>query len=126
MFSDFEDSDYDYVLTFEDEGSFHFVPLQMKQLPPNEVNSKVTLQEQVEKLKKYASSSDLIVAIHVNRDVEVELAELVLDGLNIGQLWIFGNCTPDGRKWRLTGDLLHGERCSTEFDLPEIGQRVST
>jgi hypothetical protein len=58
-----EAADYDCVLRGECEGKVAFVPVQLKQLPSEDVNSKVTLQALLQSVrKKYPRSADLIVS----------------------------------------------------------------
>ncbi|MGV3775035.1 MAG: hypothetical protein ACO1QB_19210, partial [Verrucomicrobiales bacterium] len=49
----------------------------------------------------YRTSSDLILAININRDVKIKLSEVDATGLNIEQLWLIGDRT-DGAL------MLHG------------------
>ena len=116
-FAEFECSDYDYVLSFEHDDQLSFAALQMKQLPSEHLNSSATIEQQIKKLKKYASSSDLVVAIHVGRNVEIDLAALDLTDLPIGELWLFGQTSDNS--WRMLGDLLSSDPCSIAFTLPK-------
>ena len=51
-FSDTELSDYDYILSVSHNEAHAFVPLQMKQLVSESVNSGTDLQSEIDKLKR--------------------------------------------------------------------------
>lgn len=118
-FSDTERSDYDYILSVAHNGAYSFVPLQMKQLVPESVNSGTTLQCEINKLKrKYVVSSDLVVAIHVNRLGFTVIEDLDLSNLKIGELWLFGVSDPENSEWRIIGNLLGPQKNAVTFQLP--------
>lgn len=117
-FSDMERSDYDYILSVLHNGTHSFVPLQMKQLVSESVNANTTLQSEIEKLKKYVDSPNLVVAIHVNRVGVTVLDDLDLSNLKIGELWLFGVSNPEEREWRIIGNLLGTRPSAVTFQLP--------
>ena len=116
-FAEFESADYDYVLFVEHNGQSNFVALQMKQLPSEHLNPSATIEQQIKKLKKYADSSNLVVAIHISRNVEIDVASLDLAELPIGELWLFGQTSPES--WRILGNLRSDNPCSIQFTLPK-------
>ena len=99
-----ESSDYDCVLQCISEETPHFFPVQLKELPPRELNPQVALKDILDKLDKYGK--DLIVAIKYNRKEHFELGpELRLENAPVAQIWLFGGCSPDQSDWFLYGDL---------------------
>jgi hypothetical protein len=89
-----ENEDYDCVIRGEmPTGDIVFKQVQLKHLPSHEVNQDVALQEIISKLAKYNSSSELMVAIWINRDVRFNLTDLDFTGLTFEQLWLFGDST---------------------------------
>jgi hypothetical protein len=73
-------------------GETVYKPVQLKQLPSHEVNLNADLQTTIDRLKKkYASSTDLVVGIWLNRDINLDFARLDFSGLRIEQLWLFGD-----------------------------------
>ena len=99
-----ESSDYDCVLQCISEETQHFFPVQLKELPPRELNPQVALKDILDKLDKYGK--DLIVAIKYNRKEHFELGpELRLENAPVAQIWLFGGCSPDQSDWFLYGDL---------------------
>jgi hypothetical protein len=66
--------------------------VQLKQLPSHAVNADAHLQALIDRLKgKYHDAANLIVAIWVNRDIKLRFEELDFTGLDIEQLWFFGD-----------------------------------
>lgn len=118
-FAHLEDADYDFVGHFARDGVPHFVPVQMKELPPDFLNPTATLQGIVDaSRKKYTDASDVTIAISVNRVGDVRPGDLDLSGLNLGGLWLFGAAQADQSRWLLIGDLLKPTWRAQEFDYP--------
>jgi hypothetical protein len=68
--------------------------VQLKQLPNHATNNQIELQTIIDGLQnKY---KDRIVAIWVNRDIQIDLSKLKLDGLTVEQLWFFGVSATEG------------------------------
>ena len=77
-----------------------------KELAPDDLNPKADLESELAKLKKYASSDDLVVAFHLNRNVRVQFNELRVPVLAIKELSFFGALSPSNEKWLLYGNAL--------------------
>lgn len=121
LFSMVERSDYDFVATYEQDGIQHFVPVQLKELVPLETvpnRPLPQLQDEINKLKKYADAEDLVVAIHANRDITIEPRSLQLPALKLGALWLFGGTDLTQERWMLMGNLLQSNPVVSYFDHP--------
>lgn len=117
LFADYESSDYDYVAAYERDGAVVYVPVQMKEFVPVSVNPNADLQREINKLRKYCNSPDLVVAIHLNRTGFVRLSELDLSGLPIKELWFFG--AKDAQDdWMVLGNLLKSDARWHDFRYP--------
>lgn len=116
-FAQVERQDYDIVTTCELEGDVNFAPVQLKEWAPDFLPSPEPLQVALDKLAKYADSTDLVVAFHLNRRTKVILSELSLPR-SIGGLWFYGCTEPSQNHWTLIGDLLK-EAVAYEFMHPE-------
>ena len=112
-----EDSDFDFVAEWHDQGETINSPVQLKRLVPNRLNQTTNIQEVINKLKKYKNASNLTVAIRINRTGTFQPAELEIPKLEIGSLWVFWSTTKDQSSWRLFGDMLSGPIC-TSFMAP--------
>lgn len=116
-YAHYEDSDYDFVIARQEGDTIVYTPIQMKELVPETVNKETTLSEELEKLKKYVSPN-LVVAVHINRAGRLDLDELDIPDLNIGELWFFGSNQQDQQKWFLAGNMLREPRL-IEFEYPK-------
>lgn len=112
-----EDDDFDCVARWTEGDTTHYVPVQLKELPPHDVNPAVSLQTEIEKLAKYVASHDLCVAYYLNREMHLDLTQLNVPKLNIAELWLFGGVSLDNVRWMLWGNLLDSPR-SIVFDYP--------
>lgn len=112
-----EASDYDFVGTYLIQGERVFVPIQMKEFVPSELDPNADLNKEIKKLSKYADSRDLCVAIHLNRAGRLDFDSIRIPELNIGELWLFGATSPDLDRWLLVGNMLKDHRIY-EFQYP--------
>ena len=112
-----EENDYDCVVRWIDAETEHYAPVQLKEVVPADLNPTATIESEIAKLTKYASSPELVVALFFNRAGRFDLARIKVPSLTIGQLWMFGNRTPDQSKWILYGDMLSSPSLY-EFDFP--------
>ena len=108
-FAAVEDQDYDAVFTWNAEGVQNFAPVQMKEVVPEELNSKQQVKDVVSSLRKYVTSDDLVVGIKVNRNVRIEAKDLEIENLPVAEVWLFGATEPDEKRWsifRKLGDII--------------------
>ena len=101
-----EEQDYDAIVRYQLESGVIYLPLQLKEWVPDFLNPKSTLQSELDKLGKYVDSSDLAVAIHLNRDANVQVKDLELPVGKVGGLWFYGAVEPQQAKWFTFGNLL--------------------
>jgi len=107
-----EDQDFDCVIRAVIKGHVTILKrVQLKQLASH--GQSANLPALIDKLKsKYTTSSDLLVAIWINRDTDLKFENLNFRGLNLEQLWFFGvsalgDLTLEGG---LVSDLVSGLR----------------
>ncbi len=105
-----EEEDYDCVARWQDGDTLRFARIQTKELVPEELNAKTSLETEIRKLSKYVDSEELTVALYLNRVGRFDLAGLNVPRLRIGELWLYGATTPDQSQWMLYGDVLSDPR----------------
>lgn len=111
-----EAADHDFVAMWTSGGIQHLVPVQIKELVPEELNAVVSVDDLVAGLMKYRSDH-LTVAVHLNRAGTFEPSALRIPTLHIAALWFFWGAAPDQSKWCIFGDALGTPRASY-FDYP--------
>lgn len=104
-----ENSDYDTVLRWNGDDVENYAPVQLKELVPPSLNRNQSFSDLLSALKKYVDSQELVVAIHVNRRVRLELSKLSQVLLPIRELWLYGFSSPTHEELFLCGDV-----CSKE------------
>lgn len=112
LFAPVEAQDYDFVSRWEAGGTARYAPTQLKEIVPAYLNPRASIEAVIGSLSKYADSSDLSVAIHLNRDFDFNPGGLRIPKLSLASLWIFWATAPGGKQWALFGDLLHEPRHS--------------
>ncbi len=121
-----EDLDFDFVMRWGDEGADYFYPVQLKELPPEDLNANVALEQILGKLDKYSGAEDLSVVVLINRRVRFEYRPWESDQRpNIKELWYFGCTSQDQSKWFLYGSVLAKAPRYHEFDYPVGEQDVA-
>lgn len=113
-----EDQDFDCVAQYVVDGTSYYTPIQIKEFVPARLNPSGSLQAEINKLRKYTDSSDLVVAFHLNRQFQLDLRELQIPKLQIAELWLFGAVTSDASELMLFGDMLKDPGSYT-FHYPE-------
>lgn len=117
-FYPFEDSDFDFVAAWDEGDCRHYAPTQLKEVVPEELNSRASLQAVLDGIgAKYKTSNGLTVAIHLNQTGHFDPKNIVLPDLKIAGLWIFGAISEDQSQWFVCGDVLTGPTI-TIFDYP--------
>jgi hypothetical protein len=118
---DHEGADYDFVAVWKNNEDHMFAPVQLKEVVPQRLNPQASIQSIIDKLpEQFPRSTDLTVAIRVNRHVELDLDRITIPAdLHIAALWIYGAVLPDGSRWFMTGNLMEPEPdVSWLFDYP--------
>lgn len=119
-FTPTEREDYDFVMSHEDgkQKKTALFKVQLKELPPPELNMKAKLDDILNKLKRYKGSQDLIVAIKLSRAADIlNLNQEILNSLEILELWFFWCVSPNSQSWMLYGSVLSGS-LQTKFEYP--------
>ncbi|WP_152976343.1 hypothetical protein [Methyloglobulus morosus] len=112
-----EESDFDSVFTWLDNGIQNFAPVQMKELVPEYTNANTTLEQIIDKLRKYVDSSELVVGIKLNRQTSIDFSTVDVSRLPVAEVWMFGATAEDQSKWSLFGRK--GEQwVQYEYELP--------
>ena len=70
---------------------------------PAKLNPNASVQAAVNALTKYIDSDDLVVAIHLDRQILFDPAQLIVPDLSSAELWVFGALEPDQGLW---GDFM--------------------
>lgn len=111
-----EAADYDFIATWHTEDTHHFAPIQLKELPPEELNPSANVQAIVDSLVKYSSQS-LTVGIFLNRQGTFQPQKITIPPLRIGALWFVFAAAEDQSEWVLYGNVL-GQPHATRFAYP--------
>lgn len=117
-FAQSEASDYDLIARYISGDIAHYVPIQLKELVPDHVNPRASLQAELDKMAKYVDSPELVVAVHLNTEKHLEFADLRVPVGRIAQLWFFGATSRDQVNWVLIGDMLKEKRFAFPFRYP--------
>ena len=113
-----EEADFDAICSFEHEGKQISVPLQLKELVPEQLNPNSNLQNELDKLQKYRNSRDLVVAYHLNRSCDINIRTLNLPQDVVSEIWIYAANNPEQTEWSLTGNILSTDYRTYVFKHP--------
>ena len=115
-----EEADYDVIISREVEGKMYVSPVQLKRLVPEELNPKADLNEIITKMRNLTDSRDLVVAIFICRNIELEIDSIIIpEDVQVREIYVFGATSEDQKEWFICGDLNHPERPLAKFKYPE-------
>lgn len=109
-----EAEDYDCVVWWKVDGTAsgksRYAPVQLKEIVPPEINPSASIESELTKLKKYATSDHTIVAVHINQTGYVEYSSIQKPQTSVAEVWLYASMTANQSDWFLYGDLLHSPR----------------
>jgi len=121
-----ESSDYDFVMRWVENERNYFYPVQLKELPPADLNPDISLNDIIDKLEKYSGETNLSVVIHINRQMRFEYRPWQRVGRpRINELWYLGCESADQSKWFLYGSVLRENPQKYDFEYPSGEQNVA-
>ena len=100
-----EGSDYDFVTAWKERDTLCYTPVQLKELPPSDLNARITLRDLERSLRKY-SPTETALAVHLNRLGEIPLDDLKFPGSPFSEVWFFWCGSSDQNQWYLWGEPL--------------------
>jgi len=112
-----DEDDHDFIARFIEDDVDTYVPVQLKELVPEDTNPTQTLDNLFDGLHHYSNQSDFTVGIYLSRNVVLDIEKIRLQGTNFKEVWLFGACTSDLKKWFILGDI-QKEPQYFEFDYP--------
>ena len=114
-----EDLDFDFIMRWDEEEADYFYPVQLKELPPEDLNPGVSLEDILGKLDKYSGTEDLSVVVLINRRTRFEYRPWESEQRpRIRELWYLGCTSQDQSKWFLYGNVLANAPLYYEFSYP--------
>lgn len=114
-----EDRDFDFIVRWQKDEMNYFYPAQLKELPSDDLNSSVTLDDICKKLEKYIGPDNLSVVIHINRRMQFNYGPWTQHNRpNIRELWYLGCESVDQSKWSLYGSALEQNPRKYDFLYP--------
>ena len=104
-----EKSDYDLVTMRQLNDCVNYCPVQLKELVPKFRNPNQDMRSLLDGLKKYTDSSDLVVAVHMNREFFFNPKNYAFSGYNFAGIWVFGGASDNQIDFNIFGDLQTGD-----------------
>lgn len=101
-----EAEDYDCILWWKLQSKSCYTPVQLKEIVPPRINARASIETELSKLSKYASTSETIAAFHVNQTGPLDFTEVKAPRTGLNGIWLYAALSPDQSSWFLYGDLL--------------------
>jgi hypothetical protein len=117
FFARLEDQDYDFVTLWQQGDGVAYTPVQLKEVVPVSLNPTTDINATLAKLDKYSASDRTVVALLVNRELQLEFNSIDVPKLRLGGVWLYGAASRDQQKWFIYGDLL-SKPYFCEFEYP--------
>lgn len=104
-------------------GTHHYEPVQLKEIVPETVNVRQTLEELLADIGcRYCTGEVLTNAIHLNRDLVTTLGKITPPALSGVTFWLFGLC--DANRGFLAKDPFGGFEV-VEFEIPRAPSSIT-
>lgn len=114
-----EKSDYDFVVCWSRKEGDYFYPVQLKELPPDDLNPQIVLEDIYKKVSTYNGPTTISVAIKVNRRMTLNYRPWDEEKKpNINELWLFGCTSQDQSEWFIYGNVLKQDPRFLTFKYP--------
>jgi hypothetical protein len=117
FFALLEAQDYDFVARRQNGDEDIYTPVQLKEVVPESLNPDSTVNDALAKLAKYQGSNRTVVALRINRRINLEFNSIQIPKIYLGGIWLYGAAGPDQQKWFIYGDLLN-KPYLWEFEYP--------
>lgn len=120
LLSKAQQRDFDFVMRWRIDDVDYFYPAQLKELPPDNIDSKVTIEELYSKMEKYIGPDDLSVVICLNRRMHFKFEPWSGPSKpRVKEVWYLGCLNSAQTRWFLYGDVLKKYPRKYEFDYPK-------
>jgi hypothetical protein len=116
-YANYESQDFDVMTRFLKDELDNYAPLQLKELPPEELNPVATIQGIYQSLAARPSLQRTVVAIKLNQREEV-IERLPRPKFRVGGLWFFGKTAYGVNSWCLFGDCMDSSPTVMHFEYP--------
>jgi hypothetical protein len=126
LFSNTESKDFDAVIHWHSDSANYYYPIQIKQLPPDDINPDVSLDDIYSGLEKYSAQDDLSVVVCLNRKTRIRFQPWDRKTKpRIRELWYLGCTDAHQSKWFLYGSVLEKNPMRYDFEYPEGDPSIS-
>lgn len=116
-----EGEDFDFVVRTVVEDETIYVPVQLKELAPADLNSSQTLEELFLGVQR-RPLTDTVLLVHLNRRTQIDVSILDAARAPFQEVWFVWASSPAQSEWMLYGDVLNAPT-ATVFPYPERQQR---
>ncbi|MCU0955390.1 MAG: hypothetical protein MUC37_12480 [Hyphomicrobium sp.] len=117
LLADDEESDHDVVLATVANDLPHFLPVQLKEVVPEDLNPTANVQNIIDDTFAKRSYQDTLLAIKITQNYSFDPNGLVVPPFSFAGIWIFAAVSPDQSRWALWGDFID-DRLGTIFEIP--------
>ena len=100
-----ESADYDFVTAVNVDETFHYTTVQLKEVAPEDRNSRSSLDDVRRSAAKY-SGTGTVLLVHLNRRGLMPLADLDLGEAPFSEVWFLWCASPDHQEWCLWAQSL--------------------
>ena len=101
----YEAEDFDAITKWVLDGQPFYCPLQLKELPPADLNEHLTLKDLLDSLHRYQGSTDTVLAIKLSRKPEIDLLSLRVPEVPFAEVYVFWANAPYSASFIIYGDL---------------------
>ena len=102
----FESSDFDIVCRIQTPSKIEYLPVQLKEVVPEDLNNQTDAQIVLNKLSEYCTSNDTAVSVYLTRPHSAGTPFRVPSNLQLESLWLVGLTEINPLRFVIIGDCL--------------------
>ena len=100
-----EGEDFDFVVRTVIGDETHYIPVQLKELAPADLNPNQTLEDLFLRIQR-RPSSDTVLLVHLNRRERIEYIRLATCRAPFREVWFLWASNSTQNDWSIFGDVL--------------------
>jgi hypothetical protein len=113
-----EAEDYDFITAWVRDDQSYFCPVQLKELPPADLNPRAKLSDLIASLRKYPARTNSVLAVKLSQQPKIDLISLRTRDAPFQEVYLFWQSKMDPVEYILYGDLKR-EPEAFEFAYPD-------
>src|SRR4051812_837589 len=112
-----EEADYDFVAGWIEDDAWHYCPVQLKEVPPTDLNPDADLEKILIGSVKDPRPTNTVLVVKLSKAGRTDLTRVRIPAVPWKEVWFFWASRPDSSQFTIYGDALTKQE-QFSFDYP--------